>query len=176
MLTTTGNDFRSTTNPLHLDVGTYDPRLRRELGDFLKGFAWSHFIILTTRRPGPPDRLLSRFTVYIRSLERIAQCRVGWFVAVEERVPGWGHLHALAAGTEHLTVARLERQWRHGFNRVRKYDPARRGCHYSVKDITDEWHHDLFDLSLPRRNRVPGQSLPLETAVRPAPPPEGRSK
>jgi hypothetical protein len=89
--------------------------------------------------------------VYVRSLERIAQCRIGWFVAVEESNSGWGHLHALTAGTEHLTVARLDRQWRHGFTRIRQYDPTRRGCHYVVKEISsDERHHDWFDISLPR--------------------------
>lgn len=104
MPSTGGNDFRPTISAIHLDGGAYLPRLRREWGDFLKGFGWSHFLILTAREASSPGRLLSRFMVYVRSLERIAQCRIGWFVAVEESNSGWGHLHALTTGTEHLTV------------------------------------------------------------------------
>jgi hypothetical protein len=154
---TAANDSHPISSALHRlprqDGRYFHSKLRREWGDFLKGFGWAHFITFTPREPSSPDRLLNGFRGYIRSLERIAQCRVGWFVAFEEGDSLWGHLHALTAGTEHLTVACLDRQWRHGFTRIRQYDPRRGGAYYVVKEISsDERHHDSFDLSLPRRD------------------------
>jgi hypothetical protein len=90
--------------------------------------------------------MLDEFKRYARSLERIVQGRVNWFASAEETVPGWGHVHALLAGTSRLTTDTLDAKWRPGFARIRCYDDRRRAAHYLVKELEP----DSFAFSLPK--------------------------
>src|SRR5688572_17352137 len=106
-------------------ISTSSRVLRIEWGRFLQSYPWSHFLTLTSREERSPEHLLVQFRRYARSLERIVQRRVGWFVAAEETCRGCAHLHALTSGTEQLTTRRLGLQWRPGHTRIRCYDRTR---------------------------------------------------
>ena len=137
--------------------GPLAPGLASEWGQFLDGFDSSHYLTLTSRSQRTPEQLMTDFKKYIRSLERVAQNAVYWFVAGEEAIGGWGHLHALTAGTGSLRTKTLERQWRSGFSRARRFDPARGAAYYVVKEVGSKSKMlDWYDLSkrLSKKNRL----------------------
>lgn len=117
----------------------------RAMGRWLTEVPWDLLMDLTYRRPVDADAALARWTRY-------ADCRLGglwgrpvaWVVCTEETTPDRHHVHALLTSGDGsrlpqpgLTSRWLEGDWerRHGYARVRPYDPGLPGARYVAKEF-----------------------------------------
>ena len=124
---------------------------RRGWGTYLRTFAWTHTLHLTSRFMTSTATMEREFHRFRRIIARNAQGPVPFFYAVEEGVAGFPHIHGLIAGTGHLTTAQLEKRWRLGHTAVGVYDPRLVGCYYCTKDLDSEIDRYDFDFRhLPR--------------------------
>jgi len=133
-----------------------DLHWRRAWGAYLRGFRWSHAVHLTSRFATTVSTLQGEFHRFHRIVARKAQRRTPYFYAIEEGIPGHGHIHGLLSGTDSLSVEQLASCWRLGFTAISIYDPALTGTYYCTKDLSaihDEYDFDfrgLERLSRPR--------------------------
>jgi hypothetical protein len=140
-------------------------------GEYLDGFAWEHFVTLTSARKRTPDELLRLFVdKFVRQLASVAQRSVCWFVAVEggddDRRP---HLHAVVWAAGRLSNQELVRAWTTstpegrrvplGRAEVDAYDRELRGVFYLTKELTPV--RDWYDVS----KTTPPRLGPREVAI-----------
>lgn len=125
---------------------------RDAYGAFLHAYRWDHFVALTYKWAVPPAEAARDFRDgFVRRLAFDAGHPLAWFYALERDAAGDRvHVHALVARTAALTSDQVERAWRAGNTRVRRYDPARGGARYVVKSILPG--SDDYDIS---RRRPP---------------------
>src|SRR5688500_14480933 len=92
---------------------------------YLDSLDWHHVLTLTTKASLKADHLRDRIVYrYFRTLERVAQRRLDWFLALERSHGGeHHHAHALIAGTWQLAVDEIQSHWQLGFSRVTVFDP-----------------------------------------------------
>lgn len=132
--------------------------LNTDWGEFLSSFVWTYFVTLTTRSASSADSLLRSFRRYERSLQRIAQQRVGYFVAIERTTVGHVHAHALFDGPSGLED-HLAKRWLAGRTQVLKYDPARGAAYYVTKYMSDDCQLLDYDLSPRLRRRCESKAV-----------------
>lgn len=125
--------------------------LRRCWGRFLSGYSWDHYVTLTVDSPRTSETLKGMFRRgFARNLDRDAQCKVSFFLAIEGESLGFAHVHALIGGTKDVPVATIQRHWKFGYTSVRTYNPRRGAAHYVVKEFgrpSSTWED--YDLELP---------------------------
>lgn len=126
--------------------------------EFLGGYVWNHAIALTTRWGGTPERVEAEFRKrFAPNLARMAQHGVSWFFALEDRVGGHPHLHALLGGTDGLTAKQVQQAWKAGYSRPRVLHveilaDAEAAARYAVKSLGRfPDHYDLSRRWIPRR-------------------------
>lgn len=156
------------TRPESAREGRTPPRGndRRAWGDWLNGFAWDHFVTLTTDsgEPFSAPALERAFNRYVASLAPIAApVELSWFRAIEPNERG--NVHALLAGTSGIGIRALRdaKLWPHGNVHCVKYDGDRGAPHYCTKRIGKGC--DDYDISaaLPptRVLAAPDETVPL---------------
>jgi hypothetical protein len=123
--------------------------LARRLGDYIATYDWDHWLTLTPRSPDcRPSRLERCFECrFIRKMEQAAQHRVSWVNAIEVGPGGVFHIHALLAGTAHLSPAYIGDKWELGRADVERYDSTRGAAWYLSKTYGKEEHWERFNLS-----------------------------
>ena len=110
-----------------------ESQLRRAWVDFLLRYEWSHTFDVTSRFSLTQARLKAEFTKTLRYLTRASQGPVRAFLALEKTTSGHYHGHAMIAGTERLSVGRIQRAWRAGYSRVRRVHTVRAAATYATK-------------------------------------------
>ena len=134
--TKTGGLVRGQRDAVKSLIDPHGIALRRNWGAFVAQFSWAHYLSLTVNTPCTATALLSLFRRrFVRNLERDAQRKISYFVAVEGEVAGFTHCHALIDGSRLLTVQRLQDHWPFGFSSVRRYNPKRGAASYVVKEF-----------------------------------------
>ena len=126
----------------------------RDWGAYLSQFEWDHVLHLTSETPTTPRRLVRLFLDrFVRRAAFRARRPVPYFYAVESNVSGHPHLHALVAGSAHLTVRQLAQRWEAGFSRILVYDATKGAAFYVSKSLLDGC--DDYDVSrrIPPRRR-----------------------
>ena len=138
-------------NETPTDVATRVRAWKLGMGDWLRGYQWSHWVTLTVDGQWPAERLLRAFhDEFVRFATKVAQGPVQYAFVVEGGVLGdQAHLHALISGTETAASKRLERAWRHGRAHVRSYQPSLGAAHYLTKEIGGR----VLDYGVSRRMR-----------------------
>ncbi len=106
---------------------------------WLDGFEWSHFCTLTFTE-GCGDAFARRaFSRFAGEVQRSAASPIYWFWVLERGASRtMPHLHALLGGTAQLPVRMIDRLWRLGLRRVRRYDPHRSATWYLTKRILSD--------------------------------------
>jgi hypothetical protein len=110
---------------------------------FLRRFRWEWFGTLTYAPPSPRREHSSRlFGDFIEDLKQQGAPEISWF-RVLESAAAQTHIHFLAGNTGSVTARRAEDYWgrKHGFARIRQFDPLRAGIFYMLKTA----HHKDFD-------------------------------
>lgn len=128
----------------------------RAWGDYLNGFAWDHWVTLTSRvHECSAERLTAEFTRrFVRRLERYAKRRIGWFYAMEQTRAGSFHVHALLHGSGALSPHALQQAWQLGISKVDRYRLGHGASWYLAKEIgtvpDDRLRYDLSRRMAPR--------------------------
>ncbi|WKW12641.1 hypothetical protein Strain138_001939 [Pseudogemmatithrix spongiicola] len=107
-----------------------EERLTDELGAWLGGHRWNHFVTLTYHYSARGDR---QFYRWIRRLEQLAGRSVQFAMFSELTTAGFLHHHALVFGTGGLPANILRESWTSGRSDVQVYDPERGASHYICK-------------------------------------------
>lgn len=133
---------------------TTNTRIPTAWGDFLRQFAWTHYVTLTSKDLVTPERLVRKFLqTFVRGLASATQDAVPYFYAIEPHVRSDApHLHALVGGTDAVTVRQLERWWDLGFTRIAPYDATRGGAYYVSKLVDRFPDHYGLSRRLPTRS------------------------
>lgn len=127
-------------------------RIERHYGEWLSGYAWTHWLTLTvdpSRGTRGGKRRLGRAGIcsrsaegvrrafrneLIRYAEKVSRSRVAFAYTVEQGVGGDNpHIHALLFVPETMEGDRLSRAWRHGRATAERYDPTRGAAFYLSK-------------------------------------------
>lgn len=122
------------------------PQLREQWGRYLATMDWRHFLTLTFASAVSVGRARREFVDgFIRRCALVALRSVPWYYALERDAVGDRiHLHALVAGTELVTIARMEESWTAGESCIRVYDPTGRAAWYVAKTLgTDAAEYDI---------------------------------
>jgi hypothetical protein len=120
--------------------------LRDHWGRYLATMYWRHFLTLTFASAVSVGRARHEFVdSFIRRCALVALRSVPWYYALERDAVGDRiHLHALVAGTDLVTVARMEESWTAGQSCIRVYDPTGRAAWYVAKTLgTDAAEYDI---------------------------------
>ena len=128
-----------------------EQQLEQAWQEFLGGYVWHHAITLTTRWAYSPQAIGAQMEKrLVRTLALVAQRRVAWFYARDDRVGGHPHIHALLGGTNGLTTVQCQRAWKAGFSRAKVLNAeiladSNAAVRYVVKNLGR--CPDNFDLS-----------------------------
>lgn len=109
-------------------------RQRDEMGRWLNGYRWDHFVTLTHRYPQSGDRDVY---AWLRRLEQRAGRAVQFAVFSERTTDGFVHHHALIHGSAGLGTAAVRQAWKSGISHVEEYDASRGASHYVCKHYGD---------------------------------------
>src|SRR5687767_2542120 len=133
----------------------------RKLGacwaQYLDSLDWHHVVTLTTKAGLQADRLQDRIVHgYFRTLERVAQRRLDWFLVLEQSHGGQHHhAHALIAGTVDLAVDQMQGLWHLGFSRIAIFSPTGGAGGYLTKTLPEAPDSYRFSRRLPNPRYPP---------------------
>lgn len=115
-------------------------------GGFLGAYRWNYFATFTAKSRATDRQMRTAFAQLVRRLERVAQGRVHWFIAVEYDALGeQPHIHALIAAPSTISAKEVERTWQLGRSQAFVYDRSLGAAHYLPK--TFAWNVDGYDCS-----------------------------
>jgi hypothetical protein len=77
------------------------------------------------------------FRRLVRKLERVAQKPLGGFLALEKTTEGHLHAHALIAGSEELSVKRVQKDWEQGHSRIHRVRSQKAVVNYVTKGASE---------------------------------------
>lgn len=128
-------------------------QLPEHWGSYLATLDWGHYLTLTFANAISLARARLEFVNgFVRRCAFHALRPIPWFYSIERDAIGDRiHLHALTAGTQLLTIGRMEENWTAGHSRIRIYDRTARAALYVVKTLgSDAAEYDISK-RLPRR-------------------------
>lgn len=143
-----------------------------EYGRWISQTNWTYFTTLTTQRPmslASSRKALERFN---NRLGKYGDITILW-VAEKFKLIDSYHSHCLIQCPKTLSAGEIKRQWAFtcgegklgGFTQIVKYNKAKKGCHYVVKDFNkdqSDWdlHTNKQTTQVPKETII-GKHFPL---------------